>query len=393
MVTGISRRHSLTACAGVPAALLAAAGVATPLGIAFAQEAASSSGLEEVVVTARKRDERLLDVPVAITAISAERIEAQSMTQLDDVANAVPNLSITGGGTDAAGTGFSVVFIRGIGQVDYANSIDPGVGTYVDGVYLGRAVGGNLDLPDIAQVEVLRGPQGTLFGKNTMGGAINVSTKRPSFTNRGSLGLTYGEDNRFDVDAEGDLKFSDALAGRLAVSYRSQDGYVERYYGGDEVGDEDTLVARGKLEFRPSDSLNMLLSVDYTDAGGTSAKTTRLFDPLAVGDTLGFLWNDVPPALLADVFDNGIPDGSSPPIPGLPLVPYSVLAGERIGPEYDFNSLRVNAGAGPQTNDFESWGAALRVEWDLGEATLRSISAYRELDSAVGVTRTACFRT
>lgn len=345
---------------------------------------AGVASLEEIVVTARKREERLLDVPVAVTAVGAEQIEAHSIAALDDITYVVPNLSITRGGTDAGGTGFSVIYVRGIGQVDYANSIDPGVGTYFDGVYLGRSVGGNFDLPDVQQVEVLRGPQGTLFGKNTMGGAINVTTKRPTFENDLSLAVTYGEDNRLDGEIEADVKLTDTLAARAVAAYRSQDGYLERYYGGDALGEEDTFVGRVKLEYRPSETLNVLLSLDHTSAGGSSGKTVKLFDPFAVGDQLGILWNDVPPAFVADLFDDGAINGSSPPIPGLPTVPYSVLEGERIGPQNDFNDLRTNASTGPLSNDFESFGAALRVEWELGGATLRSITAHRELDSRVG---------
>lgn len=370
----------LGAAVGAIAGIVAGAGDAR----AETQASAANTVLEEVTVTARKREERLLDVPVAVTAVSGARIEAESIASLEDVTYAVPNLSISGGGTDAGGTGFGIVYVRGIGQIDYANSIDPGVGTYVDGVYLGRAVGGNLDLPDIEQVEVLRGPQGTLFGKNTMGGAVSVTTRRPSFKNSGSLALTYGEDNRMDAEFEGDLALSETVAAHVAGVYRSQDGYVHRYYGGDPIGAEDTVVARAKLEFRPSESFDALLSFDYTNSGGTSAKTVRLFDPFAVGDQLGVLWNEVPAAYVVDLFDNGAIDGSSPPIPGLPVVPYSVVEGERIGPQNDFNNLRTNAGAGPFKNDFESWGASLHLEWGLGSATLRSISAYRTLDSIVG---------
>jgi iron complex outermembrane recepter protein len=368
--------------AGGPLCMLAGIMAVPP--VVLAQGADNPRVLEEITVTARKREERLLDVPVAVTAISAERIEAQSMSRLDDVTYAVPNLSISGGGTDAGGTGFGIVYVRGIGQIDYANSIDPGVGTYVDGVYLGRAVGGNLDLPDIQQVEVLRGPQGTLFGKNTMGGAINVTTKRPTFENDATFAITYGEDNRMNGEFEGDLKLSDTVAARVVGAYRSQDGYISRYYGGDAIGEEDTLVGRAKLEYRPSDDLDVLVSFDYTDAGGTSAKTVKLFDPLAVGDQLAILWNEVPAAFAADLFDNGMIDGSQPPIPGLPFVPYSVIEGERIGPQNDFNDLRTNAGTGPMKNDFQSWGASARIEWDFGPATLRSITAYRTLDSVVG---------
>lgn len=351
---------------------------------AHAQANQGTAAIEEVVVNARKREERLLDVPVAVTAIDAARIEQQSIARLEDVTYAVPNLSVTGGGTDAGGTGFGVVYVRGIGQIDYANSIDPGVGTYVDGVYLGRSVGGNLDLPDVQGIEVLRGPQGTLFGKNTMGGAINVTTRRPSFSNDGAIALTYGEDNRLDAELEGDVRLGEAAALRVVAAYRSRDGYLERYYGGDAIGEEDTFVGRAKLELRPRDGLQILFSADYTDAGGSSAKTAKLFDPMAVGDFLGVLWNDVPAAFAGDLFDDGAINGSTPPIPGLPMAPYSVIEGERIGPENDFNDLRTNAGIGDASNAFESWGGSMRIEWEFGATTLRSITAYRTLDSLVG---------
>ncbi len=365
------------------AAAIVASVLSAPSTILMAAEP-ETAVLQEVTVTARKREERLLDVPIAVTAVSAEAIEAQSMRSLSDVTYAVPSLSIAGGGTDAGGTGNGVVFIRGIGQVDYANSIDPGVGTYVDGVYLGRAVGGNLDLPDVQQIEVLRGPQGTLFGKNTMGGAVNLTTKRPSFANDASIAATFGEDKRMDFEFQGDLKFSDALAGRLVAAHRQKDGYIKRFYGGDPVGEEKTTVVRGKLEYRPDDTLDILLSGDYTKAGGSLGKVTRIFDPAKVGDFLGSLWNDVPAAFIADFFDDGIPNGSSPPIPGLPTVPFSVIEGERIDPANDHNTLRQTGAVGPRKNDYKIWGGSIRVEKQFDATTLRSVTAYRSIDSSVG---------
>ncbi len=171
---------------------------------------------------------------------------------------------------------------RGIGQIDYANSIDPGVGTYVDGVYLGRAVGGNLDLPDVQDVEVLRGPQGTLFGKNTMGGAINVTTRRPSFTDRASVALTIGEYNRVDEELDADVKFSDRVAMHADFVHRHHDGFIERYYGGDALGADDRWIGRVKLEIRVDETLNILLSGDFTSSHGSNPKISRIFDPLQV---------------------------------------------------------------------------------------------------------------
>lgn len=343
---------------------------------AYGQQA-SSGTLDEVIVTARKRDERLLDVPIAVTSISAGRIVAESLTRLEDVTQAVPNLSIASGGTDAGGTDFGVVYIRGIGQIDYANSIDPGVGTYVDGVYLGRAVGGNLDLSDVHSVEVLRGPQGTLFGKNTMGGAINVTTTRPSFTDRATVSLTGGEYNTFNEEVDGDLKFSDQVGMHADFVHRHQDGYIQRYYGGDALGADDRWIGRVKLEFRIDETLNILLSGDYTSSHGTNAKVDRIFDPAQVGDFLGVLWNNVPPAAAPFIF-------GYPPVPGLPTVPESVLQGERISPANDHNSLRQSGAIGSMPMDENIGGGALRIEKQFAGFTLRSISGYRTLSSSVG---------
>lgn len=344
---------------------------------AVAQQAADSGTLGEITVTARKREERLLDVPIAVTAISAERLTAESMGRLQDVTQAVPNLSITSGGTDAGGNDFGIVFIRGIGQIDYANSIDPGVGTYVDGVYLGRAVGGNLDLPDVQDVEVLRGPQGTLFGKNTMGGAINVTTRRPSFTDRASVALTIGEYNRVDEELDADVKFSDRVAMHADFVHRHHDGFIERYYGGDALGADDRWIGRVKLEIRVDETLNILLSGDFTSSHGSNPKISRIFDPLQVGDTLGNLWNNVPPAAASAIF-------GTPPVPGLPTVPESVLQGESISPANDHNTLRQTGAVGPEPSDLNIGGGALRIEKQFSGLTVRSISGYRTIDSLVG---------
>jgi len=379
MSSGRTVRWSGTAGIWVAAGVLAAG--ATP---AIRAAPADGPALEEVTVTARKREERLLDVPIALTAISAERIAAQSMARLEEVTQAVPNLSIANGGTDAGGGDFGIVFIRGIGQVDYANSIDPGVGTYVDGVYLGRAVGGNLDLPDVQQIEVLRGPQGTLFGKNTMGGAINVTTRRPSFSDQASAAVTFGEDHRRDAELGADVKLTDRIAARFDAVYRHKDGFIDRYYGGDAIGAEDRWIGRGKLEFRVDETLDILLSGDYTSSHGTNPKISKVFDPVKVGDFLGILWNEVPPALIADFLDNGRIDGSSPPIPGLPMVPYSVIEGESISPANDFNTLRRTGAVGPKPSFTNIGGGSLRIEKEYEGLTLRSITGYRTIGSTVG---------
>ena len=132
-----------------------------------------------IVVTARRREETLQKTPVAISAFSAETLEDRQIHQTQDLEQITPSLQFKPAGQLSGNSASSVVFIRGVGQLDPTAAVDPGVGIYIDEVYVGRAVGGTIDFGDIAGVEVLRGPQGTLFGRNTIGGAILVRTREP----------------------------------------------------------------------------------------------------------------------------------------------------------------------------------------------------------------------
>jgi len=138
-----------------------------------------NTGVSEIVVTAQRRKTNLQQTPISITAVTAETLRARGAVDLEGVAEATPNMQLTTSGNGSGGSSFAQVFIRGVGQPDFIITKDPAVGIYVDGVYLARAPGALLELLDIERVEVLRGPQGTLFGKNTAGGAISVITKQP----------------------------------------------------------------------------------------------------------------------------------------------------------------------------------------------------------------------
>ena len=153
----------------------------------------ASAALEEVVVTARKTAESLQDTPISVTALSGDRLEDMGLSRITKLQNVTPNLvfqnspSYSGAGNNAA------VYIRGVGQKDFIPTIDPGVGIYVDEVYLGRSAGAVLDMIDIQQVEILRGPQGTLFGKNTVGGAISITTTKPNEEFGGKFDVKVGD--------------------------------------------------------------------------------------------------------------------------------------------------------------------------------------------------------
>ena len=223
----------------------------------------SAALIEEIVVTARKREENLQDAPIAVSAFTGEALDFRGVTELDRLDQFVPNLVLNESPTYSNVTN-AAVYIRGIGQNDFTPVIDPGVGIYVDGVYLGRSVGAVLDIVDVERVEVLRGPQGTLFGRNTIGGAITLSSKKPDREFGGKVDVKYGTDDRFNVRGSVNIPLTDKFFARLSAATFNQDGYVTRVHDGIDLGDQDVVALRGALRWQPNDNLDINWSVDYS---------------------------------------------------------------------------------------------------------------------------------
>ena len=244
---------------------LLVAGVAlvllTPPAPAWAQTEAAV--LEEILVTARKREESLQETPISVTAFSADALQQANMIDLRDIGKYTPGMSFTSYGMGSSEAG--AMFLRGIGQSDHMVTTDPGVGLYIDGVYVGRNQGAALDLLDLERVEVLRGPQGTLFGKNTIGGAVSVVSRKPSMENGGEVELTLGDEGRFNVLAAGELALGERTAVRAGVQSKQRDGVGEQIFTGDESGDEDSVSARAQL-FWQGDAVEFSLAADMTRA-------------------------------------------------------------------------------------------------------------------------------
>jgi iron complex outermembrane receptor protein len=191
---------------------------------------AQEGRIETVIVTAEFREADVQDTPIAITAVNAEMLEARSQTNIFEVAAQAPNVSLQPGG--AASGPAMIAFIRGIGQTDFNYALEPGVGVYVDDVYYPTLTGTLVDLLDLNRVEVLRGPQGTLAGKNSIGGAIKLYSQEPTGDGGGSVQLTYGSLNRVDVRGSADFEISPTLTARISGSSKNRDGFVDRYdYG------------------------------------------------------------------------------------------------------------------------------------------------------------------
>jgi iron complex outermembrane receptor protein len=269
------------------AAPLGALGVAPA---AFAQEP-EDSVFDTVIVTAQKREQSIYDVPVAISAFTPEAMERQGITDLTDIGKFVPNLNITG--FSAGHTSSQNPFIRGIGLQDHLITTEPGVGVYVDGVYLGRQVGQNWSLANIERVEVLRGPQGTLYGRNSIGGAINIITRKPGANPGGKVSLTAGSRGRLNGDVYADMPLSDEFAMSFSVAYQRRGGLGDFLLIEDpnkDVGEMQDVSGRIAMQWKPTENLSFLLTGD----GNDGENGLRPYDTLI--DELGAACRANPPA-------------------------------------------------------------------------------------------------
>jgi iron complex outermembrane recepter protein len=253
--------------------------VASP--VVFAQE---TPVVETVIVTAQKREQNIYEVPVAISAFTADQIERQGITDLTDIGKFVPNLNVTG--FSAGHTSSANPFIRGIGLQDHLITTDPGVGVYVDGIYLGRQVGQNWSLANIERVEVLRGPQGTLYGRNSIGGAINIITAKPGDEDGGRISMTAGSRGRLNADFYSNMAFSDEFAMSVTGAFQHRDGlgrFLQLENPRREVGEMQDVSARVALKWSPNDRLSFLLSADGNNGDGGLRPYDTLIDEVPNG--------------------------------------------------------------------------------------------------------------
>ena len=233
----------------------------------------SATVLEEIIVTSQRRTESLQEVPAAVTAIRSEQLEIKQISDVLDLQYAVPNISLA---TNTGTANGARIFLRGVGEDESRVSADPAVGVYVDGVYVGRQVGALFDLVDLERVEVLRGPQGTLYGRNSNGGAIKLVGKAPSTeANSYNLAATLGSDGRMDIKATANWALSENTALRASILDKRRDGFHTLNPNGDfanlagtEVGELDTSAFRASLwhNFNDDWSVNVILDVTNDDS-------------------------------------------------------------------------------------------------------------------------------
>jgi iron complex outermembrane recepter protein len=334
-----------------------------PCAVGVAQEPQSQTvgGLEEITVTARRVRENLQDTPIAVSAFSGGLLDERQIFKTDQLDQVVPNLQFSNNAQLAGNNSSSQIFIRGIGQSDPTSTVDPGVGLYIDEVYIGNAVGGTLDFRDIASVQVLRGPQGTLFGRNTIGGAILITTEDPGDEFGATVKAGFGSDSLIDGFVALDAPFSESFKSRFSFGLRQQDGYVTRTDGTD-LGDTDTYTAQAKFVWTPAESTRATLSFDYTRADENGSPLVFA----AINETATF------PRVSS--FEAGCPGMASI------ATPVPVINDNRCANDFQARGPYGNNGTFPLRSTFDNWGTALNLSFNLSnELVLKSISSYRDV--------------
>ncbi len=331
------------------------------------------AGENVIIVTASRRETDLKDTPISITAFASEDLEARSLVDLSEISSFAPNLTFNSA-TEPGGANSAQIFIRGVGQQDYIITADPGVGIYLDGVYLGRAAGGVLDLNDVARVEVLRGPQGTLFGRNTVGGAVNVVTK-PIDNEGGEIGITLGQDNRVEISGSAAIRPTDTIGARFSARYLSRDGFGESETTGQEFGDDSSFTMLGKVQWEPSENWSVTITADYrTEDKNPAFSFVTGADPIEFATVPG-------------------PGGAAIAPPGIFIpVGFNQIVRPQLAPNLpNIESVADLQTANSSTNgsnvegfsESETFGISSIIEFQTdSDITFKSITSYRSLDLA-----------
>jgi iron complex outermembrane recepter protein len=369
----------------------------------------SDETLEEVVVTAQKRSENIQNVPITIAAFADGDLKREGIHDVQGLSRLTPNVNIDSTSPFSGTSTMLSASIRGIGQDDFAFNLDPGVGVYVDGVYYARTVGANQDLMDVDHVEILKGPQGTLFGRNTIGGAISIVTHTPGDEYTAQAQVSTGSYQRHDVAVMADIPLSPTLLSSVTFSSQQREGYEKRvpypsstpyvsdsdstfHNSGTEAfdtqGGQNQQTVRAKILWKASDTFTATATADWTHTNESSPATTVLatYDAAQGG--------------VFDTFYNLC-------IQGVQFVPTAQLL---CGPRGVIGTSLWNANAsttsqrllynnstamtgnidttyntGPNFDEIDSYGTALTLDWTLNDAlALRSITGWRELQWKAG---------
>jgi iron complex outermembrane receptor protein len=312
------------------------------------QAAAAGDTVEEILITTQKRSQNLQDVPISVTAITGDDLAEMGITESVDIAAQTPGLKI---GFPSGETNTPAIFLRGVGLNDYNANSNGSVGWYMDEVYISQVTAQNFQLFDLERVEVARGPQGTLYGRNTTGGLVNFISVKPSHDEaEGYATLSYGKWDAVKVEGAYGGPITDTVAGRIALAYNRADGYIDNEApGGGPNNDVNNWAARAALDWRVSDSLNVLLNLHGAQNRSLSAQYEHQGTMDAFGNQCSR--DAIESDDCVDAF--GYRDSKN---------------NERG--EYNLEG----------DLDIDTFGSFLRIEYEIGEMTLTSLTAYEEVD-------------
>lgn len=320
---------------------------------AFAQAAAETTAFSDIIVTATKRSAPLSSVPIAVSAVGTESLERTGASDIRQLNQLSPSLFVSSTSSEASST---AARIRGIGTIGDNPGLEASVATFIDGVYRARSGVGLTELGEIDHVEVLRGPQGTLFGRNASAGLINIQTARPSFTPEGKASLTYG--NYRHWRATGSITgavVEDKVAARLDGVYVSRDGFITDRISGRRINGRDRFLVRGQMLFTPNDDLELRVIGDYT----------KRKEECCVGAYLPFRTTvKNANSHLQTTSANAIVD----------LI--RSLGGDISDDTYKRETM-LSPGRSLRSN-VQDWGVSAELKWDFTPATLTSITSYRD---------------
>lgn len=319
--------------------------IAAPLA-AQSPENEDPSKLDEIKVTAQRYEESLQQVPISITALGEEQFEKLQVERLDDLKKTVPNVIIEQNTGTSSG---AKIFLRGVGADESLFTSDPAVGIYIDDVYIPRQTGSQIALYDIERIEVLRGPQGTLYGRNATGGAIRYITRKPDGQTSFRLDGTIGNIDRRDLRATAYLGISDAASAGFAVMTKNRGGYSDNLTTGGDVNDQEVHAMRGSLALEVSDNSKLSVALDaLKERSGPGFASCVLRQPLTL---------------------------ARPAINGVVPAPFRYPGCDTDGDLYTLSSNIKDK------NDLEQFGASAVLETEFSGATWRNILAYREMDN------------
>ncbi|MFQ5534026.1 MAG: TonB-dependent receptor [Sphingomonadales bacterium] len=308
--------------------------------------ATATAQIEEIVVTAQKREQSLQDVPIAVAAYTEELLLNSGVDDIQELMNLSPSFQASSNVSETQGL---VIRIRGIGTQGNNPAFESAVGVFIDGVYRARAGIALTELQDVERIEVLRGPQGTLFGRNTSAGALNIVTRGPSFESEGSAEVSYGNFDQFDIrgSISGPL-VEDRLAVRVGAQFQSRDGIIEDLLTGERYDDKQRYRLKGQLLFTPTENADLRIIFD-----GRESNEECCF-PVTFAKRAGVASN---------------------------IINFLLTPGTQIDPPAPFNRQATKTPGRPLTQDVSEWGLSAELNVEFDSFTFSSVTAYRDFES------------